>query len=263
MKWKICGVRRKGILSTTLAASLFAGIIPVKAQAPADPKVQADITHQLDNKHLRGVAAKVQDGVVTLTGTVQSFQDKLDAGKRVAKLEKVGEVKQVDNQIRVEGGADVSDQVLAQKPASKLSINNLVPERTAFEYVSVSVQNGAVTLTGFLTQPVDKDDVEGIVASTAGVKDMIDHLHVAPLSPNDDRIRRDVFRAIYGYSTFTKYALNPAKSIRILVENGNVTLVGVVDSQGDKEMAALRANGVGGAFKVTNNLQVAGQGNEH
>jgi len=233
------------------------------AQAPGaqDAKAQADATHQLDSKRLREVSAKVQDGVVTLTGTVQTFLDKQDAGKKVAKLQKVGEITRVDNQIQVQG-AEVSDQVLGQKLASKLSINNLVPERTAFEFVSVSVQNGAVTLSGFLTQPVDKDDVEGIVAGTPGVKDMVDHVQVAPLSPNDDRIRRDMFRAIYGYQTFTRYAINPVKPIRILVLNGNVTLVGVVDSQGDKEMAGMRANGVGGAFKVTNDLQVQGQGNE-
>lgn len=233
------------------------------AQAPSgqDAQAQADATHQLDSKRLRGLSAKVQNGVVTVTGTVRSFQDKVDAGKKLAKLQKIGEISGVVNQIQVEG-PEVSDQVLGQKLANKLSINNLVPERTAFEYVSVSVQNGVVTLTGFLSQPVDKDEVEGIVADMNGVKDMVDHLQVAPLSPNDDRIRRDVFRAIYGYPTFTKYAVNPAKSIRILVLNGNVTLVGVVDNQGDKELAGLRANGVGGAFKVTNNLQVQGQGNE-
>jgi hyperosmotically inducible protein len=259
---------RRGFLSAVLSTSLMvgAGLVPglAIAQAPGgqDAKAQADVTHQLDNKRLRGVSAKVQDGVVTLTGSVQTFLDKQDAGKKVAKLQKVGEITRVDNQIQVQG-ADVSDQVLAQKLANKLAINNLVPERTAFGIVNPSVQNGVVTLSGLVTQPVDKDDVEGIVASTPGVKDMVDKLQVAPVSPNDDRIRRDMFRAIYGYQTFTKYALNPAKSIRILVVNGNVTLVGVVDSQGDKEMAGIRANGVGGAFKVTNDLQVQGQQNEH
>ena len=73
------------------------------------------------------------------------------------------------------------------------------------------------------------------------------------------RIRMEAYRAIYGYPMFTKYAIDPAKPIRINVVNGNITLTGVVDSKGDKDMANIRANGVSGAFKVTNLLQVANE----
>jgi len=241
-----------------------AGIVPgvgltpcAVAQAPGgqDAKIQADVSKALDNKRFRGVTAKAQDGVVTLTGTVEHYRDKQDAGK---KIEKDRDIARVDNQIQV-SGPEVSDEAIGQKLASKLTVNNLVPERTAFEIANVSVQHGVVTVGGFVTQPVDKDDILGIVADQPGVKDVVDRIQVAPLSPNDDRIRRDVFRAIYGYQAFTKYAINPAKTIRILVLNGNVTLVGVVDNKGDKEMANIRANGVPGVFKVTNNLQVQGE----
>jgi osmotically-inducible protein OsmY len=90
------------------------------------------------------------------------------------------------------------------------------------------------------------------------VKDVIDSIEVAPTSPMDDRIRLAEARAIYGASQLNKYAIDPAKPIRITVVNGNVTLSGVVDNQGDKDVANIRANGVAGVFKVTNNLQVAG-----
>jgi osmotically-inducible protein OsmY len=74
----------------------------------------------------------------------------------------------------------------------------------------------------------------------------------------DDRSRLQLFRTIYGFPSLNKYALDPAKPIRISVENGNVTLYGVVDSQMDKDVAGIRANSVPGIFKVTNDLQVVG-----
>ena len=76
------------------------------------------------------------------------------------------------------------------------------------------------------------------------------------MSPNDDRIRRAVYRAIYGYPALQKYALGVQQPIRIIVKNGNVTLEGVVDNDADKNIANIRANGVSGVFSVKNNLQV-------
>ena len=119
-----------------------------------------------------------------------------------------------------------------------------------------------VTLGGVAYGPTDKDSALSLVANYPGVRDIVDNIEVAPTSPNDDRIRVDMARAIYGYPSLQRYSIDPAKPIRITVINGNVTLSGVVDSQADKDIAGLRANGVPGAFKVTNNLQVAGKSNE-
>ena len=98
-----------------------------------------------------------------------------------------------------------------------------------------------------------------LVEHYPGVKDVVDDIEVAPVSPNDDRIRVEAARAIYGFPSLNRYAIDPAKPIRITVVNCNITLTGVVDSQADKDAAGIRANGVPGAFKVTNNLQVAGR----
>ena len=241
-----------------VAAALAGCTAVVLAQAaPDDARAQADVTKALDGKRLRDVTGNTVGGVVTLTGTVSSFQDKLDANRKLEKFVKVGEISKVNDQITV-SGPDVSDQVLGQKLGQKLAVNERQPERTAFEIVNPSVQNGIVTLMGFVTDPVDKSDVEGTVAAQPGVKGIVDKIEVASLSPNDWRVRHDVYRAIYGYNTFTRYGINPVKPIRILVLNGQVKLVGVVDSVTDKEQAGIRANGVGGVFKVTNDLQVAG-----
>jgi len=91
---------------------------------------------------------------------------------------------------------------------------------------------------------------------------VVDEIEVDPTSMMDDQIRMQVARAVYGYGTLNKYAIDPGKPIRISVQNGKVELYGVVDSQSDKETAFLRANGVPGVFSVKNYLQVANQSGE-
>jgi len=82
---------------------------------------------------------------------------------------------------------------------------------------------------------------------------------VLPLSPMDNQIRRATYRAIFGYASMYRYAMGTNPSIHIIVDNGHVTLEGVVANQGDKNIASLRANGVPGVFSVTNDLRVEGQ----
>ncbi len=131
-----------------------------------------------------------------------------------------------------------------------------------FNAFTIGVQNGVVTLGGMAYGPSDKDSAVSMVENYPGVKDVVDNIEVAPVSPMDDRIRLAVARAIYGFPQLNKYAIDPAKPIRITVVNGNVTLSGVVDSQADKEVANIRANGVPGVFKVVNRLEVVGEGAE-
>ena len=86
---------------------------------------------------------------------------------------------------------------------------------------------------------------------------VVNQIEVLPLSPNDDRIRIALYRAIYGFDALQRYAMPVIKPIRIIVKNGNATLEGVVDNDGDRNMANIQAHGVGGVFSVTNKLQVA------
>jgi osmotically-inducible protein OsmY len=106
---------------------------------------------------------------------------------------------------------------------------------------------------------VDNDSAVALVSLYPGVKDVIEEIQVDPVSIMDDRIRLEVARSVYGYPTLNKYAIDPAKPIRISVQNGNVELYGVVDTQADKEVAYLRANSVPGVFSVKNYLQVGGE----
>ena len=123
--------------------------------------------------------------------------------------------------------------------------------------VNIDVNNGAVHLTGEVTQPVKKEEIGRLAKDVAGVTGVRNDIRVLPLSPSDDRLRLRIARAIYGDPSMTKYAIQPLKPIHILVENGHVTLAGVVNNQLDKQIAGMRASGAGMSFgPVVNNLQV-------
>jgi hyperosmotically inducible protein len=86
------------------------------------------------------------------------------------------------------------------------------------------------------------------------------HIEVLPLSPNDDRIRLAGYRAIYRHPVLERYALQPVPPIHIIVKNGNIALVGVVASEMDRQVANIQANGVHGAFSVTDKLEIEKKG---
>jgi hyperosmotically inducible protein len=232
----------------------FGGLARGVAQGQNDAQIETDVTKALDNKRFKNVKSQVQDGVVTLTGTVDVYADKEDADKRTHHRKNV---KGVQNQIEV-AGPTVEDVTLRDRLAEKLIYDRVGYGTTAFNSFTIGVQNGVVTLGGTAYGPTDKDSALSLVSNYPGVKDVVDNIEVAPTSPMDDRIRLAEARAIYGAPQLNKYAIDPAKPIRITVVNGNVTLSGVVDNQADKDVANIRANGVPGVFKVTNNLQVAG-----
>jgi osmotically-inducible protein OsmY len=191
---------------------------------------------------------------VTLTGTVDVYDLKEEADKRTHRIKGV---QGVLNNIEV-AGADVPDAELQEKLIKAISYDRVGYGTTPFNAIAVNVQNGVVTLAGHAYGPVDADSAVAVAANTRGVKDVVNDIQVDPVSPMDDRIRFAVFRSVYGFPSLNKYAIDPAKPIRISVQNGNVTLYGVVDSQADKNVAGLRANTVPGVFRVTNDLQVAG-----
>ncbi|HZY64233.1 MAG TPA: BON domain-containing protein [Edaphobacter sp.] len=252
---KIAGALGLSLLLLTPLPRSIAQTPTANAGASAqDAKIQAELNKALSNKRFKGVSSTVQDGVVTLRGSVDVYSDKQEADKRAHRQKGV---KSVQNLITVAGPV-VEDATLRDKLASKLAYDRVGYGTTAFNALTIGVKNGVVTLGGVAYGPVDRDSAVSLVANYPGVKDVIDNITVAPVSPMDDRIRLAEARAIYGAPQLNKYALDPAKPIRITVVNGNVTLSGVVDSQADKDVAYIRASGVSGVFKVTNNLQVAG-----
>ena len=138
----------------------------------------------------------------------------------------------------------------------------MLPYFGVFDNIAYKVDGFTVTLLGQVARPVTKSDAENAVKHIEGVDNVDDQIEVLPPSPMDDRLRQRLFRSIYGYPALQRYALGVQKPIRIIVKNGHVTLEGVVDSEGDKNLAGIRANGVSGIFSVTNNLQVSSKRKE-
>ncbi len=235
------------MLTVATAAPLYA-----EDKVP-DAQILADVQKSLDNKRFADVKASVKNGMVSLIGTVDLYATKQDAENRIH--HKKGVVA-VHNGITVQGG-ELSDTQLRDKLAEKLTYDRVGYGTTAFNSFTIGVQDGVVTLGGVAYGPNDKDSALSLVSHFTGVKDIVDNIDTAPLSPNDDRIRIEEARAIYGFPSLQRYAMDPAKPIRITVVSGNVTLTGVVDRQADKDTAGIRANGVPGVFGVTNNLQIA------
>ena len=132
----------------------------------------------------------------------------------------------------------------------------LLPRLSVFDNLAYKVEGYKVTLLGQVREPVLKSDAENAVKHIEGVEQIDNQIEVLPTSPMDDGLRRKLYVAIYGDPALERYAMPVVKPIRIIVKNGHVTLEGVVDSETDKNLAGMRANGVPGIFSVTNNLQV-------
>jgi len=133
----------------------------------------------------------------------------------------------------------------------------MLPYFGVFDYIAYKVDGYNVTLMGQVVRPVLKSDAENAVKHIEGVEKVDNQIEVLPPSPQDDRLRLRLFHAIYGSPGLEKYALGVQKPIRIIVKSGRVTLEGVVDNDGDKNLAGIRANTVPGLFSVTNNLQIS------
>jgi hyperosmotically inducible protein len=234
-----------GLLSATLVAE-------TPAAARYDNQIQTTVAHKLAaKKQFGGIQSSVEDGIVTLTGTVDLYQRKLDAAKLARKT---ADVQGVRNLITV-AGPNVADDQLEQKLATKLTYVRVGYDNT-FDYFALGVKDGVVTVEGQDRTGIGRDEALADIANMPGVKDVIDNISVEPTSIFDDGIRLRTARAIYRDPVLSRYAIDPAKPIRIIVVNGHVTLYGAVDSAMDKTVAGLRAGQVFGAFSVDNKLVV-------
>jgi len=244
---------KKQAFVVTLVSLVLLSMTAMASTGRYDQQIQQAASHKLHNeKHLQSVNASVEDGIVILTGTVSLYQDKLDAAKKTKKLANVTGVR---NDIAV-AGETVPDAQLQQKLAKKLAYDRVGYYDNAFNYLALSVKDGVATINGDTLNDVAKDSALAIVARTPGVKDVVNEVTVLPVSLFDDSIRVRTARAIYRDSVLGRYAIDPVHPIRIVVDNGHVTLYGTVESAMDKTIAGMRASAVPGAFSVENKLVV-------
>ena len=132
----------------------------------------------------------------------------------------------------------------------------MLPFYGVFDSFEFKVSGSKVTLLGQVTKPTLKTEAERAVKKIEGVESVDNQIEVLPLSPNDGRIRLAVYQAIYGHASLNQYALRAVPTIHIIVKNGNVTLVGAVATESDKNVAGIQANSVAGVFALKNELRV-------
>jgi hyperosmotically inducible periplasmic protein len=228
-----------GLLSATLVAE-------TTAAARYDNQIQTAVTLKLaEKKQFRDVQSNMEDGIVILTGTVDLYQRKLDAAKLARKT---ANAQGVRNLITV-AGPNVPHEQLEQKLDRKLTYVR-VGYDNVFDYFALGVKVGVVTVEGEDRTGIGRDEALADIANMPGVKDVIANISVEPVSRFDEGLRLRAARAIYRDPVLSRYAIDPSQPIRIIVENGHVTLYGPVNSAMDKTVAGLRAGQVFGAFSV-------------
>lgn len=251
-------MRKKAVILPALLLSLVL-VAPALAKDSSnggnDQQIQQDMQKWLKDhgSKFNGVQASVSDGVLSLSGEVPLLIDKMDADKHA---HDISHVQGVRNEIQVKGG--VSDQQLQSELANKLRYDR-IGYGIVFNSLTLGVHDGIATVGGSVLDYPSRDSALAIVETTPGVRGVVDNIQVQPTSNFDDQLRIRLARAIYGNPSMTKYAMNPVAPIRIVVNNGHVTLSGVVDSQMDKQIAETQAKSVPGVFSVKDDLVVAGK----
>jgi len=131
-----------------------------------------------------------------------------------------------------------------------------LPYYGVFDILQYRVEGNKITLTGMVTRPKLKADAEAAVKGIEGAEKVDNRIEVLPLSPEDDRIRLEAYRAIYGHPALNRYGLNATLPIHIIVKSGNIELAGTVNSELDKTLAGTQVKSISGGHAVVNNLTV-------
>jgi osmotically-inducible protein OsmY len=227
-------------------AASRADVGPSNAEMTAG--VQGRLYHAGIFKHGQ-VNVEVQNGIATLTGTVDSYGQEIRAVHAARHQHGVTGV--VDNiQVSTE---DVSSQEIIKKARHEVL---MYPYYTVFDNITFSVEGNRLTVAGQVTQPFKKSDLGNILADIRGVTFVKNDIQVLPLSSFDDHIRLAIARRIYGDPGFFNYGNQANPPIHIIVDNGNVTLYGVVNSNIDRQRAEIDARFATTYLGLTNNLRV-------
>jgi osmotically-inducible protein OsmY len=228
---------------------VFAAVAAQAAQtAVPDQQLKARVEQRLSDRRVRGIKVAAHEGSVTLSGAVGSVGAKQDL---IADVLKVEGVKEIVSELTI--GKAESDQKLAERIADQMRRSSYF---TVFDDVEIGVDNGVVTLTGFVTQPIKSEDLARRASHVDGAQDFINHLEVLPASLGDDRLRSIIANTLYRDPTFSNYASQAVPPIHIVVRNSSVLLTGVVNSEVERRQAENIVRGISGIIGVQNALRV-------
>ena len=228
---------------------VFAAVAAQAAQTTApDQQLKTRVEQRLSERRVRGIKVAAQGGSVTLAGTVGSVGAKQDL---IADVLKVEGVKEIVSELTI--GKAESDQKLAERIADQMRRSSYF---TVFDDVEIGVDNGVVTLTGYVTQPIKSEDLARRASHVDGARDFVNHLEVLPASLGDDRLRSIIANTLYRDPTFSNYAAQAVPPIHIVVRNSSVLLTGVVNSEVERRQAENIVRGISGIIGVQNTLRV-------
>src|SRR6266550_4543812 len=241
-------VRVHVLCSVPVLAFMFA--VPAIAAQTANPdqQLKARVEQRLNQTRARGIKVAVQGTSVTLSGNVASAGAKQDLINDVLKVDGV---KEIVSELNV--GKAESDQKLAERVAEQMRRSTYF---TIYDDVEIGVDNGVVTLTGFVTQPIKSDDLAKRAAHVEGVQEFNNKLEVLPASLADDRLRSIIANTLYRDPIFSNYASQAVPPIHIIVRNSSVLLTGVVNSEVERRQAENLVRGISGIIGVQNALRV-------
>ena len=241
-----------------LVAALFPVLVLASAGVPARTPAQSElqITREVERRltdggelgrALRDVDVSVEGSEVTLSGTVPNLW---------AKQEAIGRAFQVEGVVTVASELIItsaeSDETLAQDVGK--AIQNYV-YYTVFDYIDGSINNGVVTLIGYVTSPPDKKgDIGERVARVRGVQQLENQIQVLSPSMGDENLRRAIAARVFRHDLFRRFAGSPNPPFHIIVNRSVVTLVGVVRSEVDKLTMQSIVQFTQGILRVENHL---------
>ena len=236
------------ILAFTLLFALPVDAAQSTASA-TDPQLKTRVEQRLADRRVRGIKVSiVRDGAVTLTGPVASAGAKQDL---IAEVLKVDGVKEIVSELTI--GRAESDQRLAERVADQMRRSTYF---TVFDEVQIGVDNGVVTLTGYVTQPIKSDDLARRASHVDGVREFVNRLEVLPASLSDDRLRAIIANTLYRDPAFSNYASQAVPPVHIIVRNSSALLTGVVNNEVERRQAENIVRHIPGIIGVQNALRV-------
>jgi hyperosmotically inducible periplasmic protein len=224
-------------------------VLAAQGGSTADQQLKARVEQRLADRRLRGIkVAAVREGTITLEGPVGSVGAKQDL---IADVLKVDGVKEVVSELTIAKAE--SDQRLAERVADQMRRSTYF---TVFDEVQIGVDNGVVTLTGFVTQPIKSDDLARRASHVDGAREFVNKLEVLPASGADDRLRAIIANTLYRDPAFSNYASQAIPPVHIIVRNSSVLLTGVVNSEVERRQAENIVRHIPGIIGVQNALRV-------
>jgi len=238
----------RGLAAVVATLALAAPALARDQAPPPDAQIQSQVEHKLSEQGITGVTVAVHQRRVELTGTVRSAWAKHEAAKQALSAD---DVLEVANDLTVMQGE--ADDVIASAITARLRSFVFY---TVFDTVRFEVKHGVVTLMGEVTAPFKAHEMATLASRVQGVQAVRNEIKTLPASASDDQLRQELASRIYDNPVFSDYAIQADPPIHIIVENGRVTLDGVVRSKVEKMQAEVIARNTFGVFSVQNDLRV-------